>query len=231
MVDKAPDAFRTIGEVADALGLAAHVLRFWESRFPQIRPVKGAGSRRYYRPADVALVTGISRLLYEQGMTIRGVQKILREQGVRFVAGLAEPGSRFALVPAATSAAQPPVAAQMPELPGPPHPAVRTATRPAASRVAGRPKPPDGGAVDAQQLLFPGFVPHPVAPAEPPVALEAERSRRRPAPPRAATTPEPRIVGSGASHRSASGAGSARLARLRALDARIMALRLRLFSA
>jgi hypothetical protein len=80
-------------------------------------------------------------------------------------------------------------------------------------------------------LLFPGFVPHPVAPAEPPVALEAERSRRRPAPPRAATTPEPRIVGSGASHRSASGAGSARLARLRALDARIMALRLRLFSA
>ena len=87
-MDKAPDAFRTISEVADHLETPAHVLRFWESRFPQIRPVKRAGGRRYYRPADVALLTGIKRLLHDEGLTIRGVQKILRELGVRHVAGL-----------------------------------------------------------------------------------------------------------------------------------------------
>lgn len=87
-MDKSPDAFRTISEVADELETPAHVLRFWESRFPQIRPVKRAGGRRYYRPADVALLTGIKRLLHDEGLTIRGVQKILREQGVRHVAGL-----------------------------------------------------------------------------------------------------------------------------------------------
>ncbi len=87
-MDKSPDAFRTISEVAEALATPAHVLRFWETRFPQIRPVKRAGGRRYYRPADVALLSGIRRLLHDEGMTIRGVQKILREQGVRHVAGL-----------------------------------------------------------------------------------------------------------------------------------------------
>ena len=87
-MDKSPDAFRTISEVSEFLETPAHVLRFWESRFPQIRPVKRAGGRRYYRPADVALLTGIKRLLHDEGMTIRGVQKILREQGVRHVAGL-----------------------------------------------------------------------------------------------------------------------------------------------
>lgn len=85
---KSPDAFRTISEVAEFLETPAHVLRFWESRFPQIKPVKRAGGRRYYRPADVALLTGIKRLLHDEGMTIRGVQKILREQGVRFVSGM-----------------------------------------------------------------------------------------------------------------------------------------------
>ncbi len=87
-MDKSPEAFRTISEVAEALETPAHVLRFWESRFPQIRPVKRAGGRRYYRPSDVALLTGIKRLLHDEGMTIRGVQKILREQGIRHVAGL-----------------------------------------------------------------------------------------------------------------------------------------------
>ncbi len=87
-MDKSPDAFRTISEVAEVLQTPAHVLRFWESRFPQIRPVKRAGGRRYYRPADVALLLGIKHLLHNEGMTIRGVQKILREQGVRHVAGL-----------------------------------------------------------------------------------------------------------------------------------------------
>lgn len=87
-MDKSPEAFRTISEVAEALETPAHVLRFWESRFPQIRPVKRAGGRRYYRPADVALLTGIKHLLHNDGLTIRGVQKILREQGVRHVAAL-----------------------------------------------------------------------------------------------------------------------------------------------
>lgn len=87
-MEKSPDAFRTISEVAEFLETPAHVLRFWESRFPQIRPVKRAGGRRYYRPADVALLTGIKHLLHEEGLTIRGVQKMLREQGVRHVASL-----------------------------------------------------------------------------------------------------------------------------------------------
>jgi DNA-binding transcriptional MerR regulator len=89
-MDKSPDAFRTISEVAEYLDTPAHVLRFWESRFPQIKPVKRAGGRRYYRPTDIALLTGIKRLLHDEGLTIRGVQKILRDHGVRHVAGLSD---------------------------------------------------------------------------------------------------------------------------------------------
>jgi len=88
-MEKAPDAFRTISEVAEALDTPAHVLRFWESRFPQIRPVKRAGGRRYYRPSDVALLAGIRLMLHDQGLTIRGVQKVLRESGVRHVQAMA----------------------------------------------------------------------------------------------------------------------------------------------
>jgi len=82
---KAPDAFRTISEVADELDLPQHVLRFWESRFREIKPMKRGGGRRYYRPDDVDLLRGIRHLLYGEGYTIRGVQRILREQGSRFV--------------------------------------------------------------------------------------------------------------------------------------------------
>ena len=88
-MEKSPEAFRTISELAELLETPAHVLRFWESRFPQIKPVKRAGGRRYYRPADVALIAGIRRLLHDEGLTIRGVQKMLREQGVRHVASFA----------------------------------------------------------------------------------------------------------------------------------------------
>ena len=83
--EKAPDAFRTISEVADDLDLPQHVLRFWETRFTQIKPLKRGGGRRYYRPQDVDLLRGIRHLLYSEGYTIRGVQRILREQGPRFV--------------------------------------------------------------------------------------------------------------------------------------------------
>lgn len=85
---KAPDAFRTISEVSEALDTPAHVLRFWESKFNQIKPVKRAGGRRYYRPDDIALLAGIKFVLHEQGMTIKGAQKLLRENGVKHVAGL-----------------------------------------------------------------------------------------------------------------------------------------------
>jgi DNA-binding transcriptional MerR regulator len=84
-LNKAPDAFRTISEVADELDLPQHVLRFWESRFPHIKPMKRGGGRRYYRPEDIDLLRGIRHLLYGDGYTIRGVQRILREQGVRIV--------------------------------------------------------------------------------------------------------------------------------------------------
>lgn len=84
-MDKAPDAFRTISEVAEDLKVPQHVLRFWESRFSQIKPMKRAGGRRYYRPDDVDLLRGIHHLLYGEGYTIRGVQRILKEQGVKFV--------------------------------------------------------------------------------------------------------------------------------------------------
>lgn len=87
-MEKSADAFRTISEVSELLQTPAHVLRFWESRFTQVKPVKRAGGRRYYRPSDLALLGGIKRLLHDEGMTIRGVQKVLREQGVRHVAAL-----------------------------------------------------------------------------------------------------------------------------------------------
>jgi DNA-binding transcriptional MerR regulator len=84
--EKSPQAFRTISEVAVELDVPQHVLRFWESRFAQIKPVKRAGGRRYYRPEDVDLLSGIRALLYNDGLTIKGVQKILRDRGLRFVA-------------------------------------------------------------------------------------------------------------------------------------------------
>jgi DNA-binding transcriptional MerR regulator len=81
-MEKAPEAFRTISEAAEELDVPQHVLRFWETRFAQIKPMKRAGGRRYYRPADVGLLKGIRALLYGEGYTIRGVQRILKEEGV-----------------------------------------------------------------------------------------------------------------------------------------------------
>lgn len=83
--EKAADAFRTISEVAEELDLPQHVLRFWETRFPQIKPMKRGGGRRYYRPDDVELLRGVRYLLYVRGFTIRGVQRILKENGNRAV--------------------------------------------------------------------------------------------------------------------------------------------------
>jgi len=82
---KSPEAFRTISEVADTLNVPQHVLRFWESKFSQVKPMKRGGGRRYYRPEDVQLLRGIRNLLYHEGYTIRGVQKVLREAGTKVV--------------------------------------------------------------------------------------------------------------------------------------------------
>jgi DNA-binding transcriptional MerR regulator len=103
-VDKAPDAFRTISEVADELNLPQHVLRFWETRFQQIKPLKRGGGRRYYRPDDVDLLRGIRHLLYGEGYTIRGAQRIVKDHGIKFVQSVWKSG---APQPARAPAAEP----------------------------------------------------------------------------------------------------------------------------
>ncbi len=95
-VAKSAEAFRTISEVAAELDVPQHVLRFWESKFSQIKPMKRAGGRRYYRPADIDLLRGIRILLYSDGYTIKGVQKVLREKGLRFVAEIGQSASSSA---------------------------------------------------------------------------------------------------------------------------------------
>ena len=80
--DKSPDAFRTIGELSIELGVAQHILRYWETKFPQLKPLQRAGNRRYYRPPDVALARRIHRLLAHEGYTVRGVQKLLGSRDV-----------------------------------------------------------------------------------------------------------------------------------------------------
>ena len=96
---KAPDAFRTISEVAEDLDIPQHVLRFWETRFTSIKPLKRGGGRRYYRPDDVELLKGIRQLLYGQGYTIKGVQRILKEQGARVVQEVGRGGAMPILRP------------------------------------------------------------------------------------------------------------------------------------
>ncbi|MCO6185836.1 MerR family transcriptional regulator [Rhizobium sp. L1K21] len=105
-MEKSPDAFRTISEVADDLDLPQHVLRFWETRFPQIKPMKRGGGRRYYRPDDVDLLKGIRHLLYDHGYTIKGVQKMLKANGVRFVIAVGSGDLEAAEALAASNAAQ-----------------------------------------------------------------------------------------------------------------------------
>ena len=108
-MEKSPEAYRTIREVADSLDLPQHVLRFWETRFPQIRPLKRAGGRRYYRPDDIERLRIIKRLLYDEGYTIKGVQKLFKEQGVQAL-------SAVALSPVALSPVAPSPVASSPEV-------------------------------------------------------------------------------------------------------------------
>jgi DNA-binding transcriptional MerR regulator len=142
MVDKSPDAFRTISEVAEDLDLPQHVLRFWETRFPQIKPLKRGGNRRYYRPDDVALITGLKILLYGQGYTIKGVQRILKEQGARAVQAVGRGGA----VPAALPSDGHDGAAAMPSSAPAPGPVPRPVAQP-ARRAASQPLSADAGTV------------------------------------------------------------------------------------
>ena len=89
---KGPEAFRTISEAADELGVPQHVLRFWETKFSFIRPMKRAGGRRFYRPQDIAVLRGVRRLLHDEGYTIKGVQRLHREQGIKRVVAAASGG-------------------------------------------------------------------------------------------------------------------------------------------
>jgi DNA-binding transcriptional MerR regulator len=112
---KAPNAFRTISEVADELNIPQHVLRFWETRFPQVKPLKRGGGRRYYRPDDIVLLRRIADLLYIQGYTIKGVQRLLREGGGRLSDDIPPPSEAERLEAEAERSG----AAREPELPIP----------------------------------------------------------------------------------------------------------------
>ena len=135
-MEKSADAYRTISEVAEGMDLPQHVLRFWETRFPQIKPLKRGGGRRYYRPEDIELLAAIKRLLYGEGYTIKGVQKLLKEQGAQAVA---RPSAAPSPRPAATSPPPSPAAAQPrsdPPMRPPPAPVAAMPPRPALDLAA-----------------------------------------------------------------------------------------------
>lgn len=109
-MEKSSDALRTISEVAIELDVPKHVLRFWETKFTQVSPMKRGGGRRYYRPSDITLLKGIQKLLYREGFTIRGVQQILKREGINYVKMLAEPpeeGEQLTSRPSNSSKDQP----------------------------------------------------------------------------------------------------------------------------
>jgi DNA-binding transcriptional MerR regulator len=133
---KAPNAFRTISEVADDLHIPQHVLRFWETKFPQVKPLKRGGGRRYYRPDDIALLRRISDLLYIQGYTIKGVQRLLRDGGGRLSDDIPPPSPDEQAAAAAERDAPPSLEPELP-MPGllPP-----SSSAPQTTRVTPRPK-------------------------------------------------------------------------------------------
>ncbi len=150
-MDKSPDAYRTISEVAEDLDVPQHVLRFWETRFSQIKPLKRGGGRRYYRPDDIDLVKGIKHLLYGTGFTIKGVQRILKDQGIKHVQSIGRTGQAPVTPAGKTSPAQveeervfdSPLVMRLEPQPEPEPKPVRPAT--------------PGSAEDLAALIAPGF--------------------------------------------------------------------------
>jgi DNA-binding transcriptional MerR regulator len=188
---KSADAFRTISEVADWLEVPAHVLRFWESKFTQVKPVKRAGGRRYYRPADMRLLGGIKVLLHDEGMTIKGVQKMLREQGIGHVAALApgfDEGEEIAPAPPAVaqvlSFARPDKAPGDDSADDPPAPASADPQPPAA------PEPDPAQTPEAGDASGPDPA-EPSARPDPETAPDADTIRAPEPEPEAKAVPEP----------------------------------------
>lgn len=164
-MEKSPDAFRTISEVAEDLDLPQHVLRFWETRFTQIRPMKRGGGRRYYRPDDIDLLRAIRHLLYGEGYTIKGVQRILKEQGPKALVALVRQGGAPRAVAPPPEPAQAVMAAQ------------DAAPAPMIS-VAPIRRPPPPAPVDENQVAMEFLTPLPPQPA-PAVAPRASAPRPR----------------------------------------------------
>lgn len=197
-MEKGPDAFRTISEVAEDLDLPQHVLRFWETRFGQIKPLKRGGGRRYYRPDDVDLLRGIRHLLYGEGYTIRGVQQILREQGVRHVQSVGRSVEVLSPKPATPADAGHPGRAEgegfggifnlIPSLRG-----ARAEDAPDLPRIVEVPVPRQADGENGDDVVF-AF--HKAPPPEPerraPImrAVEEEEEHARRAAPEARLTPE-----------------------------------------
>lgn len=156
-MEKSPDAFRTISEAAEELDLPQHVLRFWETRFSNIKPLKRGGGRRYYRPEDVTLLKGIRHLLYDQGFTIKGVQRILKDQGVRYVIAIGE-GRPVESLPAPAAPVEEeedlvPEAAAVPEVDGAGEANGEAAAPPRGLKLPGfKPKPAGLSASDREKL-------------------------------------------------------------------------------
>lgn len=170
-MDKDAEAFRTISEVGEELDLPQHVLRFWETRFPQIRPVKRGGGRRYYRPEDCDLLRGIKHLLYGEGYTIKGVQRILKEEGPRTVQAVGRSGGSGSPSRADTSeagSAQAPVI-QAPVLAAPIRPAPQAKIDPVVATSLGRREP-----------VFERSAPSHAMEADQPEPLRAQPERRAP---------------------------------------------------
>ena len=146
---KAPNAFRTISEVADELHIPQHVLRFWETKFPQVRPLKRGGGRRYYRPDDISLLRRISDLLYIEGYTIKGVQRLLREGGGRLADDIPPPPAEERAGREQSAEADEP---QLP-MPGLAPPAVSARAAGRAGRVGAEPRVPDRRLADENARL------------------------------------------------------------------------------
>lgn len=215
-MDKSPEAFRTISEVAETLDVPPHVLRFWETRFNQVKPVKRGGGRRYYRPEDVRLLRGIRGLLYDDGMTIKGVQKILRERGIRHVIGLGtltgEPAATHSAAPVAPALAASPRAPAASQMPAPADPVQR---RP-------EPAPSHMNHVDGHASEVPGAAPSPVPGILETTLLAPDRPAWGHA---AASEAEPKVPATDGQAVAVTLTGSGRRAALAALVAELEALR------
>jgi DNA-binding transcriptional MerR regulator len=184
-VEKSPEAFRTISEVAEDLDVPQHVLRFWETRFSQVKPLKRGGGRRYYRPDDVDLLKGIRYYLYGEGYTIKGVQRILKDRGIRHVVEIGRAQTEnyappVAVIPRADDEQKRRERAEWPEaMPMPRSPHADPKPGAPADDLPAAPLPPRGAATPAAPPLPPRPAIRPLADTRPQDnAYSAESARK-----------------------------------------------------